>query len=119
MRMTPWYVLTSSTCVKRTKRGMSMTTGGTTIRATLTARSASRPRKRMRAMANAANAATIVERTTELSVKIALLPNQTKNFPPRRASSKLPQARGQGRPSLSTRYCSRPLSAVVTIKNSG
>ena len=51
MRTTPWYVLTRLRFVKRMKSGSSITTGGTTINAVLSAKKTLRPMKRIRAVA--------------------------------------------------------------------
>ena len=62
--------------MNRTNSGISITTGGTTISATFTVRSRLRPRKLMRAIANAASAASSVDSATELVVRMALFANQ-------------------------------------------
>ena len=72
MMITPQYVETIENWVYSVKSGIIITTGGTTMSATLIDRKTSRPRKRMRAIAKAASAAKPVARTTEPALRIAL-----------------------------------------------
>ena len=99
--------------------GISITTGGTTISATLADSSSSRPRKRMLAIANAASAATIVEAITAPAVRITEFLNQVRNSPPSSASEKLPNVSGEGRPSTSSEYWSSLFTDVIAMNSTG
>src|SRR5579884_88982 len=117
--MTPWYVLTRFRFVNRMKSGMIITTGGTTISAVLSARNTSRPTNCIRAIANAASAATAVQRTTEPAVRMTLFLNQSRNVEPWIADEKFPSDNGHGSEYGFCRYWCCVLNAVVTMKNAG
>ncbi len=101
------------------KSGISSTTGGTISSAMLTESSRFWPRKRICAIAKAASPAASVETITAPNVMIAEFLSQMKKSPPCSASSKLPNESGQGNPSVSLRYCSSVLSAVISMNSSG
>src|SRR5947209_1145414 len=101
------------------KSGITMTTGGTTISAVLSARNTSRPTNSIRAIANAARAAKAVQSTTEPSVRMTLFLNQSRNVDPWIACEKLWSESGHGSEYGLRRYWCCVLNAVVTMKNAG
>src|SRR3954454_9815989 len=101
------------------KSGITITTGGTTISAVLSARNTSRPMNSIRATAYAASAAKTVQRTTEPAVRMTLFLNQSRKVEPCTACEKLANDRGHGSEYGFCKYWCCVLNAVVTMKNAG
>src|SRR4051794_219511 len=99
--------------------GITITTGGTTISAVLSARNTSRPTNSIRAIAYAASAAQIVQSTTDPAVRMTLFLNQSRNVEPWIACEKFPSDSGHGSEYGLRRYWCCVLNAVVTMKNAG
>lgn len=83
-------------CQKRNS-GISITTGGMTIRAVFVASMMFRPANRILANAKAAKVETAIDKNTDPKVRIMLLANHRKKRPPRRAVVKLPVKNGAGK----------------------